>query len=434
MADRDASQIVSDAAGETPKPPLSPAILGILLTVFLDLLSFGLFIPDLQLRGEQLAARQLGVPAAQASSSDSVGWMVGLLIAGFSLAQLFSSPLLGRLSDRIGRRPVLLATCGLSVVSYAIYANADVFWLSLGSRVLAGIAAANLGVAFAYVADITAPSERAKGLGLVGAALGLGFIFGPVLGGQLIRIGNDSPALLGYVGAFLALVNFLYIQFGLKESITPGQTTARPSFLQELRIAFTTRNLVLLLAMFFAFNFGFAMLQATFFRLIADSRSVFHLPTAEAKTVGSYVLGMVGICGAIVQGVVLPKIQNRFGEVNLVRVGMMMLVPGLLLVPFSPLWLPMILVVVLQGFGSGLAQPNLSSLVSRNAPRELQGGIFGVTQALGATARLLAPLLANPLFSRNPTFPYVLAAVVVLFPAVAAWSLRAIPAAEPSPA
>ncbi|MDX2066002.1 MAG: MFS transporter [Fimbriimonadaceae bacterium] len=432
MADPDTPETSGDAGGTARRASLSPALVGVLLTVFLDLLSFGLFIPDLQLRGEQLAAKQLGVPAAQASANDSVGWMVGLLIAGFSLAQLFSSPILGRLSDRIGRRPVLLATCALSVVSYAMYANADVFWLSLGSRVLAGIAAANLGVAFAYVADVTAPTERAKGLGLVGAALGLGFIFGPVLGGQLIRIGNDSPALLGYVGAFLALINFLYIQFGLKESITPGQTASRPSFFAELRIAFTTPRLVLLLGMTFAFNFGFAMLQATFFRLIADERSVFHLPDAEAKTIGSYVLGLVGICGAIVQGVILPRIQSRYGEVNLVRLGMLMLVPGLLLVPFSPLWLPMILVVALQGFGSGLAQPNLSSLVSRFAPRELQGGIFGVTQALGATARLLAPLLANPLFSRNPTYPYVLAAAIVLFPAVAAWALRPIPAAEPA--
>jgi MFS family permease len=407
--------------------PNESALVAILLTAFLDLLSFGLFIPDLQLRGEVLAAQALKIPIDQASSNQQVGFMVGLLVAGYSLCQLFSSPLLGRLSDRVGRRPVLLVTTGISVLSYIIYAQADAFWISLLSRLLAGTAAANLGVAFAYVADVSAPESRAKSLGMVGAAIGMGFILGPVLGGQLIRIGNDSPALLGYVGAALALVNAIFIWKKLPESLEPGKAANRASFLHELRIAFTTRNLALLLCMMFAFNFGFAMLQTTFFRLLADPRSVFHLSTATAKEYGSYILGIVGISGALVQGVLLPKLQIRYGEVRLLRFGMIMLIPGLALVPFAPLWLPVVLVAALQGFGSGLSQPSLSSLVSRNSPAQIQGGIFGITQALGALARLVGPIIGNPLFSENPIWPYVLGAFVLLFPSIAAWSLTSSP-------
>jgi len=413
---------VSDTA--TSNKPKS-ALLAILITVFLDLLSFGLFIPDLQLRGEALAAKALNVPLDQAGSSQQIGFMVGLLIAGYSMCQLVSAPLLGRLSDRIGRRPILLGTTVLSLASYLVYANATEFWISLASRLLAGLAAANLGVAFAYVADVTGPQDRAKGLGMVGAALGMGFILGPVIGGLLIRIGNDSPLLLGYVGAALTLVNLAFIYFELPESVQPGQTKARAPFFEELRIAFSTRSLVLLLCMFFAFNFGFAMLQATFFRLLADSRSIFHLDTAHAKEYGSYILGMVGVSGAVIQGGLLPKFQRRFGEIRLLRFGMILLVPGLALVPYAPLWLPVLLVVVLQGIGSGLSQPSLSSLVSRNAPAQIQGGIFGVTQALGALARLIGPIIGNPLFAENPAYPFLFGACVLLFPTVAAWSVKA---------
>ncbi len=413
----------------TASPPSRSLLIGILLTVFLDLFSFGLFIPDLQLRGESLAAKMLKVPLDQAGSNREVGYMVGLLIAGFSLCQLFASPILGRLSDRIGRRPILLATTILSVLSYVVYANATEFWLSLGSRLIAGIAAANLGVAFAYVADVTAPQDRAKGLGMVGAALGMGFILGPVIGGLLIRVGNDSPMLLGYVGAGLALINAVYIIFGLPESLKPGTEIKRASWMQEMRIAFTTKGLVLLLCMLFAFNFGFAMLQTTFFRLLADPRSVFHLNVTHAKEYGSYILGIVGITGAVIQGGFLPKLQAKFGEINLLRVGMIMLVPALALVPYAPLWLPVIGVVILQGVGSGLSQPSLSSLVSRNAPPQIQGGIFGITQSLGALARLVGPIIGNPLFAARPEYPYLLGAAAILFPAMAAWTLK-----DPAPA
>jgi len=408
------------------KTRLSP-LLGIFLTVFLDLLSFGLFIPDLQLRGEVLATNLLGRDGRPADPTQ-VGFLVGAVLGVFSLAQLIASPLLGRWSDRVGRRRILIITTFLSLVSYVVYAHAEHYSVVVASRLLAGLAAANLGVAFAYVADVTEPENRSKGFGMVGAALGVGFILGPPAGGILISLGKDSPLLLGYVGAALVLVNLLYIVLFLPEpEVIPAE---RKSFLQEVKVAVTTPGLALLLAMFFAFNLGFANLQSTFFLLLSDERSVFHLSDAEAKKYGSYIMGMVGLIGALMQGVIVPRLTPLLGEVNMLRIGFLLIVPSLAFVPFAPLWLPMILVLIVMGTGSGLSQPSLNSLVSRNAPAEIQGGIFGVTQSLGALARLIGPLISGPLFAQKTYLPYLLGGAIVLFPALAAWRVR-IPESQP---
>ena len=156
-----------------------PSPLGaIFITVLIDLLSFGLVIPDIQIRGDSLGAS---------------GWVRGLLLATFSIAQLLTAPYLGRLSDSIGRRLILLLTTVLSVICFVFYAHADTLVYLFISRVISGIAGANLPVAYAYVADVTKPEERAKGMGLIGAAFGVGFIFGPVLGGVLLQAGGGKP-------------------------------------------------------------------------------------------------------------------------------------------------------------------------------------------------------------------------------------------------
>jgi MFS family permease len=413
-----------------PRP--SP-ITGIFLTVFLDLLSFGMFIPDLQLRGRDLAAKSLGLNLVQALTDHTVALMVSGILGAFSLAQLISSPVLGRMSDRIGRRKVLLITIGLSVASYFIYAFADQFSVVVFARVLAGVAAANLGVAFAYVADVTTLETRAQGLGKIGAALGLGFILGPVAGGLLLKFGNNSPLLLGVVGGSLALLNFIYVWLLMSESL-PESKQDRASFGAELRVAFTTPGLALLLAMFFAYNFAFANLQSTFFLLLADPRSVFHLGETDAKTYGSYLLGSVGLTSAIVQGFLVPRLVKRFGEIKVLRVALIIMVPALTLVPFGPLWVPALLITVALALGSGLSQPAITSLISRSAPPQIQGGIFGINQSIGALARLVGPVVAPVLFAMDPTFPYLLGGVSVLVTAVAAWSLRETPKPAPSPA
>jgi MFS transporter, DHA1 family, tetracycline resistance protein len=386
-----------------------PPVLGIFLTVFIDMLGFGLLIPDLQLRGRELGA---------------VGMLLGLTLGGFSLAQLVTAPFLGRLSDRIGRRRILLLTTLLAVASYVVYAHAGSLWMVMLARALSGVAAANIGVAYAYIADVTTAENRAKGMGLLGAAFGLGFILGPPVGAMLVRAGEGTPLLLGYSAAGLALVNFLYILLVLPESMPEVREGRRPGLATSFRIAFSAPGMALLLLMFFAANLGFTNLEATFFQLLTDPRAVFALSPIEARTAGAGVLLFVGVVMAAMQGGVIRIVQPKFGEVRLLRFAYLLMAPALALVPFAPLWIPMLLVMLAIGIGSGLAQPALSSLISRFAPRDVQGGIFGVTQSIGAVARFTGPLVSNTLFVAKPYYPYLLGALIILIPALGAWRLK----------
>jgi len=398
-----------------------PPILGIFLTVFLDLLSFGMFLPDLQLRVKLLAANHYGLPIQ--SHDGRIGMMVGMSLAVFSLAQLLTAPFLGRLSDRIGRRKVLIVTTVLSTISYVVYAHATSLEWIFVARIFGGIGAANLGVAFAYIADVTKPEERAKGLGLVGAAFGLGFIFGPFIGTQLLKFGHDQPLLLGYTAAAMCFVNFLYVWLLLPESLHT-RLDRKAQFFTDLRKAMMSPGLGLMLFMFFVANFAFTNLETTYFQLLADNRSVFHLGETMAKEYGGYILAIVGVVAAFTQGFLVRGLMPSLGEVKLIRFSYPLLALSFALMPFFPLWGPALLCVVGLGVSNGLAQPSLSSLISRSAPAEVQGGIFGITQALGAFARCIGPLVGNSLFSAQPSYPYLLGALLILFPTCAAWSLR----------
>lgn len=379
---------------------LSPVI-GIFLTVFLDLLSFGLVIPDIQLRGEQLGAD---------------GLLRGLLIASFSIAQFLTAPLLGRWSDTIGRRKILLVTSALAVAANLLYAHASLLWIMMLSRVILGIAGANLGVAYAYIADVTKPEDRAKSMGLIGAAFGLGFIFGPPVGAWLVTAGGNQPVLLGYVAAGLALVNFIYISLFLPES-SPAGSAEPGGAIANFRKAMSTPGLGLLLILFFLANLGFAQLESTYFLLIARQFGMSQID-------GAWVLMIVGIVMAFVQGYLIRIMQPKLGEVRLLRIAWPCQVIVLALVPFTPPWIPLLLGVIVLGFGSGLAQPSLSSLISRTAPASMQGGIFGVTQGLGAMARIFGPMIGNALIDVRAWLPYALASALMAVPMFGAWRLR----------
>lgn len=385
------------------------------------MLGFAMFIPDLQLRGEGLVRKALQV--APGVNDPRVGLLIGLQIAAFSLAQLLLSPYLGRLSDTKGRRSVLLISSALAVVAYLVYAFAPSLPFLILSRALSGVAAANLGVAFAYVSDVTAPQDRSKSLGLLGAAFGIGFIIGPSLGALLLRVSGDSPVLLGSVAATLALVNFLFIQFLVPESLPEGRRNQSRNFFGDLRAAFSTPTLTLLLAIFFMIQLGFTGLETTFFRLLERRDWIFHYGN-DAKNVGAYVLGLVGLVAAFMQGFVIRKLPPGTDDRAVLRWAYLVFIPSLALVPFAPLWFPGVLVVIGLGVSNGLAQPTLSGLISRNAPATILGGVFGVTQALGAVARVLGPLIGNPLFELRPWLPYVAGAGLACVPAFLVWTTR----------
>lgn len=406
------------------------ALIGLAMTVFLDMLGFSLFFPDLQLRFKDLAAAALHVPAD--SPNTQLGLLIGFAIALYSLAQFLVAPIMGRLSDAQGRRTVLRWSCALTLVSYLIYAHAHSYEYVLLSRLVGGLGAANIGVAFAYVADVTTPEDRGKGMGLVGASLGMGFVLGPPLGVLLLSLGHNSPLLLGYVAAVLTAVNLAYIQFILPESPRGDHHGEAPTLLQNFLTAIRVPRLRIFLLMTFVITLGFTNLETTFFQLLESPLGPYRLPEVQAKHAGGLILTFVGLTMAIVQGGLVGPAIRRFGELNLVRVGFMITAVGLFLVPHGQLWIPTLAVTALLGLGNGVANPSLSALVSQSAPVAMQGGIFGITMALGALARVIGPLISNPLFQANPGWPYWLGSALVILPALFAWSLR--PAAQELPA
>lgn len=372
-------------------------ITAIFVTVLLAMLAFGMAIPDIQIRSEHLGA---------------VGFVRGLLLASFSIAQLLTAPYLGRLSDRVGRRKVLLATTLLACASSIAYSQAHAIWILFVARGLNGIAGANLGVAFAYISDVTKPDERAKSLGLIGAAFGMGFVFGPPVGAYLLKLGHGGPEVLGFVSAAFALVNFLFVLRLLPEVGSRREVIERGAgpVLRALR----DPRLGLLLGLFFLTNFALSNLESTFFLLTEHAFAMSQQATALA-------LAWVGIVSAVMQGGVVGWVQPRLGELRMMRLGFCIQGPALALAPFLPPWGPMLGGCMALGVGSGLAGPSVNSLISRRAGREIQGGVFGVTQSVGALARIAGPLTGSVLFDVRPSAPYLFAGLLMLLPMVGGW-------------
>ena len=375
---------------------ISPLV-AIFLTVFFDMMSFGSVIPDLQIRAEGLGA---------------TGYMAGLVLATFSIAQLIVSPLLGRWSDKVGRRKVLILTCAVATLSSLLYCFATTLPIMILSRALLGVAGANLGVAFAYVSDVTTPENRSASMGKIGMAFGFGFMFGPPLGAWMIQLGGGQPILLGLFSALFALINLVFVLFFMPDA---PPSPAEPEHLQKLSpvkklvSALQTPGLGFLLILFLISNLAFSNLESTYFRLAHDDYKIDQVATA-------WILVLVGAVAAIVQGGLMSPLVRRFGEVNLLRVAYVLQSPILASIPFVRPWAPVIIGCIGLGVGSGLAQPNLSSLISKAAPAALAGGIFGITQSLGAIARIIGPIVGNELYEHGHWIPYALGAVLMLVP------------------
>ncbi len=378
-----------------------PPLPGLMLTVFVDLLAFGMFIPDLQLRGKEFGLS---------------GIELGLLFASFSGAQVISSPWLGHLSDNRGRRVVLISSSILSVFAYLVYANLNhLIFLLVVSRVLLGIASSNLGVAFAYAADISTDEQRARSVGSLGAAVGVGFILGPVLGAGLLKLGGGGTAVLGYTGSFLVFLNLLYIVFFLPEPIRDRKESQKRKALDAYKIAFQTPSLAILLVMLTFLSLGFTNLESTFFLLLSSSHGPYHLPDNSARTAGAILLGLVGVCSAFSQGFLVRALAPKLGEATILRICYPIMGILFFFVPYSSLWLPAILLFGTFALTSGLANPSLNSLLSRAAPDELQGSTFGIAQSLQGFARLFGPLISLPLFAIKISYPYELGAALIVF-------------------
>ena len=378
----------------------------IFLTVFLDLLGFGLVIPFLP-----GFARQLG-------ASDLVAAMTG---AVYSLMQFLLVPLWGRLSDRIGRRPVLLVSIGATAAGMLFLGFANTLALVFAARLWTGAATANIAVAQAYIADVTPPEERARGMGLIGMAFGMGFIFGPFVGGMLARVPvmGRPGALPALVAAGLSSINLIFAAVALPESLPRerrGIVTGHrrlPLDLAGTRQALAHPDIGRALGINFLLVFWFAGMEQTFRLFTEDAFSLSVAQTGEF-------LGLVGVVAAVVQGGLIGRLSRRFGEVHLLVAGLVIQTVGFAMLGIAPRvsWAPrgaLAGACVLIAAGSGLVSPSVSSYVSRRSRADTQGVMLGTLQSFSALARALGPAAGGLLYQAiSPSAPYFAGAIGML--------------------
>ena len=358
----------------------------VFLTIFLDLFGFGMIIPLLPFYGERFGAN---------------AFQVGLLFASYSLAQFVCAPLWGRLSDRVGRRPVLLFSISGSVVAYALFAAAPTLAMLFLARTAAGIMAANYSIAQAYVADITTPAERAKGMGWVGAAFGMGFVLGPAAGGL---IGQISFAAVPAAASALALVNLGLAFILLPESLPPEarrRGAARRGIEVFLPLSVVRGRPILsrLLTLYFVVIFCFAVMETTL-ALFCERRFGFG-PRETA-----YLLTYVGLLMATIQASLLGPLVRRFGERPLAAAGMAGIALGLLLLP-APSMAALLTGATLLAVGNSLYNPTSLGLISRWSDPGQQGTTMGLSRSLGALGRVLGPVCGGWTFYHlGPAWPF----------------------------
>ncbi len=353
-------------------------LLVIFITIFIDLIGFGIVIPVLPFYVES-------------SKFNATPRSVGLLFASYSVMQLIFSPILGRLSDKYGRRPVLFFSLLGTSLGFLVMGFATTLWMLFAGRILDGITGGNISTAQAYIADITAPEERAKGMGIVGAAFGLGFIFGPPIGGIMSRWGISVPFIFA---AGLAFANAILLYFTLPETVTPDHPararTTESRWALMMRSIKQTR-LAFVLLIYFLFVVAFSIMTTTFalytmYRFGYDAQH------------NGYLFLFIGTIAAIVQGTLIGKLVKRFGELPLVVAGALMFTVSLFIVPFvgpqAGGLAALLMITCVLAIGNSLATPALTSLSSKSVSRGEQGSVLGVTQSAASLARVVGPLLS----------------------------------------
>jgi MFS family permease len=359
------------------KGPSQSPTTAVFLTVFIDLLGFGIVIPLLPLYAEQYHPTPL---------------QFGLLMSSYSAMQFLFAPILGRLSDKIGRRPVLLGSLIGTVAGYLLFAFAGSLTVLFASRIIDGITGGNIGTAQAVIADVTTGSDRARGMGLIGMAFGLGFIFGPALGGFTVHLGPAAP---GLAAAALSFVAFLWTWFRLPETRPAGATVRPFEILSVASVILTARRPVVgtLLVMSLLTATAFSNFEATFSQFL---KARFDFTPASI----AWVFVMVGVTSAVVQGGLLKRLVAKFGEVRLILAGALFLgVAFALMIGLSSRGL-LAFTAVLLAIGTALLNPSLMGYVSRETPPTEQGAVLGSFQSMAALGRIVGPFWGENVFLR----------------------------------
>ncbi len=381
----------------------------IFVTVFIDLLGFGIVLPLLP---------------RYAKHFEADGLTLGLLMASFSAMQFLFAPLWGRVSDRVGRRPILMLGLAGSTVFYGLFGfasslGADEMMLGLSAlswlfvaRIGAGIAGATIPTAQAYIADVTGPTERGKGMALIGAAFGIGFTFGPLLGAAFVSSDVNAPpgSAPGYVAAVLSGIALLSSIFVLPESLQPGsQSSAHHWFdVRSFGQALSRPTIRLVLFAMFLTTFAFAQFESTL-SLLTESLGL-------APRDNFYVFAYIGLVLTISQGFLVRRLMPIVGEYRMCVAGCVLMTLGLALIGFagsqqSQGLLYAVLPISVVGFSA--VTPSLQAILSLRSAASAQGGILGIGQSMSALARILGPIAGMLLYARSVTYPYWAAAAIM---------------------
>ncbi|HYG08487.1 MAG TPA: MFS transporter [Pyrinomonadaceae bacterium] len=352
-------------------------LLVIFVTVFIDLVGFGIVIPVLPYYVE-------------GTEFNATPRTVGILFASYSVMQLIFSPILGRLSDRYGRRPILFFSLLGTSLGFFILGFATTLWMLFLGRIIDGITGGNISTAQAYIADVTTPENRAKGMGLIGAAFGLGFIFGPAIGGILSQWGIGVPF---FFAGGLALANAVLLYFTLPETVTPdhpARASAAMGRWSQLAVAVRQPRLAYVLAIYFLFVVAFSIMTTSFalFTMFRFGYDATH---------NGYLFMYVGIIGALIQGGLIGRLVKMFGEMPLVLAGALLFALSLFAIPLVGPQTGLSMLLLVGGtfaVGNALATPSLQTLASRSVGRGEQGGVLGVTQSVASLARAVGPMAA----------------------------------------
>jgi DHA1 family tetracycline resistance protein-like MFS transporter len=365
-----------------PKSPLLP----IFLIVSVDVLGLTIILPLLPFYAEKFGA------------SPSV---VGLLVSTYALCQLIAGPILGRWSDHMGRRPLLLVSQIGTFIGFLILAYANALWLIFLSRIIDGLTAGNLSLAQAYISDVTKPEDRAKSFALIGIAFGMGFLIGPAISGFLSQYSYQYPI---FAAAALSATSILATYFLLPSGVPTAAdgTTPRKFTILDwgnyLRY-FREPGLAPLLWQFLAFALAFSMFMSGF-PLFAERRFAWQGHAFGPKEVG-YVYAYLGLLGVILQGGLIGSLVKIFGEPNLVRTGFFCGMAGLAVLGFTYA-IPLLLVVTaVASSGMGAVRPALTSLITQKAARSDQGVVLGLTQSLNSIAAIAAPAIGGLLIDHS---------------------------------
>jgi MFS family permease len=410
------------------------ALLIIFLVVFIDLFGFGIVLPLLPRYGKEFIPPGWGEQTFLTMKLSAI--VLGLLLSSFSAMQFIFAPIWGRISDRVGRRPILLLGLASSVVFYAVFGFASMLgteehrqlglMLLFVSRIGAGIAGATLGTAQAAIADSTAAEHRSRGMALIGAAFGIGFFFGPLLGFGALALFPGAPGGPGFLAAALSFIALVLGLLLLPETLQPGSPHGRRHWfhLRGWRTALATPSVGTLIGIFFLSTFAFANFEPTL-ALLTE-------PLGFNDRNNFLVFAYVGLVLALAQGLLYRRLALRVGEVTFMIAGALLMVLGLAGIggvakltenpgeySLTALRVGLFVMLAVAVTGFAFMTPSAQALISRRSDPAKQGEILGVNQSASAMARILGPAVGVPLYLRTPahTLPYAFGAgllVVVL--------------------